>query len=207
LLLLDEPLSALDARVRASLRGEIAHLQRRLGVTTIMVTHDQEEALTMADRIVVMDQGVIVQIGTPEEVYGRPATPFAANFVGMMNSLPGWIEGNRLQCGDIVLSAVPADAPLPTGPVTVAIRPEDARIAGVSLDQSNSFLANLREVEFLGSFYRLRLGVNGNTAVSLTVDLSVTEARDLDLTAGRSLPVQLPAERLHLFTAVAEGNA
>ena len=82
LLLLDEPLSALDARVRVRLRDEIKTLQRRLGVTTIMVTHDQEEALAMADRIVVMNRGVIEQVGTPAEIYGRPATAFVADFVG-----------------------------------------------------------------------------------------------------------------------------
>ena len=82
LLLLDEPLSALDARVRARLRGEIRDLQQRLGITTIMVTHDQEEALTMSDRIVVMNKGRIEQVGTPDEIYRRPASPFVADFVG-----------------------------------------------------------------------------------------------------------------------------
>ena len=91
LLLLDEPLSALDARVRARLRGEIRDLQGRLGITTIMVTHDQEEALTMSDRIVVMNAGRIEQVGTPGEIYGRPATPFVADFVGRMNFLEGRI--------------------------------------------------------------------------------------------------------------------
>src|SRR5262245_34695582 len=87
LLLLDEPLSALDARVRLALRGEMKALQRRLGITTIMVTHDQEEALTMADRIVVMNHGVVEQIGTPGEIYGAPASLFVARFVGHMNFL------------------------------------------------------------------------------------------------------------------------
>ena len=89
LLLLDEPLSALDARVRARLRGEIRDLQQRLKLTTIMVTHDQEEALTMSDRIVVMSHGRIEQVGTPDEIYGRPATAFVADFVGKMNFLEG----------------------------------------------------------------------------------------------------------------------
>ena len=82
--MLDEPLSALDARVRLRLRDEIRSVQRRLGVTTIMVTHDQEEALSMAERIVVMNHGSIEQIGTPEEIYQRPATAFVADFVGRM---------------------------------------------------------------------------------------------------------------------------
>jgi iron(III) transport system ATP-binding protein len=104
LLLLDEPLSALDARVRVRLRGEIRGLQQRLGITTILVTHDQEEALSMADRIVVMKEGQIEQIGTPSEVYGRPATPFVADFVGKTNLLPATCSGeNRVQVGDPAL--------------------------------------------------------------------------------------------------------
>src|SRR4029077_8832795 len=100
LLLLDEPLSALDAIVRVHLRQEIRALQQRLGVTTIMVTHDQEEALSMADRIVVMNQGVIDQIGTPLEVYREPATPFVADFVGKVNMLAGTVEApGRLRIG------------------------------------------------------------------------------------------------------------
>ncbi len=87
LLLLDEPLSALDALVRTHLRSEIRALQQRLGITTIMVTHDQEEALTMADRIVVMEGGRIVQVGTPQEMYHQPASRFVASFVGTMNFL------------------------------------------------------------------------------------------------------------------------
>src|SRR6185369_7968016 len=94
LLLLDEPLSALDARVRVRLRGEIRNLQQRVGITTILVTHDQEEALSMADRIVVMKEGEIEQIGTPEEVYTRPATPFVADFVGKTNLLPAASAGS-----------------------------------------------------------------------------------------------------------------
>src|SRR5947207_13439475 len=104
LLLLDEPLSALDARVRLRLRDEIKELQRRLGVTTIMVTHDQEEALAMADRIVVMREGVIEQIGTPSDIYRKPATAFVADFVGTMTFLDAQISGDdRMQLGRIQL--------------------------------------------------------------------------------------------------------
>ena len=97
LLLLDEPLSALDAKVRERLRGEIRQLQRRLRVTTIMVTHDQEEALSMADRVVVMNQGEIEQVGSPSDVYERPATPFVADFLGKANVL----EGRRARRGTL----------------------------------------------------------------------------------------------------------
>src|SRR5215213_1069660 len=101
LLLLDEPLSALDARVRLRLRDEIKQLQRRLGVTTIMVTHDQEEALAMADRIVVMNQGVIEQEGTPSEIYREPASPFVADFVGKVNMLPARVQAGELRFGTL----------------------------------------------------------------------------------------------------------
>src|SRR6185369_7954750 len=102
LLLLDEPLSALDAQVRVRLRGEIRLLQQRLGVTTILVTHDQEEALSIADRVVVMNQGVIDQVGTPIEIYREPASAFVADFVGKTNMLPAVVrEDAELEIGAV----------------------------------------------------------------------------------------------------------
>jgi iron(III) transport system ATP-binding protein len=128
LLLLDEPLSALDARVRARLRGEIRDLQRRLGITTIMVTHDQEEALTMSDRIVVISKGRVEQIGTPDEIYNRPASTFVADFIGKMNFLAGrLLAPDRADVQGAVLSFA---EPIELGPgvqVTVCIRPEDVK--------------------------------------------------------------------------------
>src|SRR2546428_1549808 len=129
LLLLDEPLSALDARVRVALRTEIKALQRRLGITTIMVTHDQEEALTMADRIVVMNHGVVEQIGTPFQTYTEPASLFVARFVGRMNVLaavaserPGWARVGRLELRHRPGAARQAGARLP-----LALPPEEHR--------------------------------------------------------------------------------
>ena len=129
LLLLDEPLSALDARVRLRLRHEIKALQRTLGVTTIMVTHDQEEALTMADRIVVMNQGAIDQVGTPQEIYRHPTTAFVADFVGSMNFLPGTLSApDKVKVGDLTFDcpaagragARPARSISASGPRTCA---------------------------------------------------------------------------------------
>ena len=116
LLLLDEPLSALDALERLRLRGEIRALQRRLGVTTIMVTHDQEEALSMADRVVVMNQGVIEQIGTPQEIYREPASAFVADFVGKINVINAVAEGDgRFRVGALVLNGAQGDAAVAAG--------------------------------------------------------------------------------------------
>ncbi len=202
LLLLDEPLSALDARVRAQLRGEVSRLQRRLGVTTVMVTHDQEEALTMADRIVVMDQGVIKQVGTPLEIYRQPATPFVADFVGVMNFVPGvgGDDPDTLRCDDIILRA---DGAVSRGqPATAAIRPEDVRILGVDPNAPDAFQATIQEVEFLGSFYRLRLQVEGLRSTLLTADLSINAAREVELAEGLVLPIRLPPESVRIFAEV-----
>ncbi|MEN9230703.1 MAG: putative 2-aminoethylphosphonate ABC transporter ATP-binding protein [Thermostichus sp. DG02_5_bins_236] len=196
LLLLDEPLSALDAQVRANLRGEIAQLQKRLGVTTVMVTHDQLEALTMADRIVVMDQGSIVQIGTPLQIYQNPATPFVARFIGTMNFLPSQLESpNQARYRNHVLQVHNSTA-LPTGsPVTLAIRPEDIRVGGTL--EENTLEAEVLRSEFLGAVYRLWLRVGDG--LELILDLSVQEARQAQIQRDRPLLIQLPPEHIHLF--------
>jgi iron(III) transport system ATP-binding protein len=125
LLLLDEPLSALDARVRLRLRDEICALQRRLGITTVMVTHDQEEALTMADLVVVMNHGTIEQVGTPEDVYARPASRFVADFVGTMAAFAGTLVApDRVRAGALEI-ACPRQTGIGVGAaVAVRIRPE-----------------------------------------------------------------------------------
>src|SRR4029453_14324915 len=133
LLLLDEPLSALDARVRLALRHEMKALQRRIGITTIMVTHDQEEALTMADRIMVMDPGGVEQTGTPAEIYSEPASLFVARFVGHMNFWPAVLEQpGRSRVGPLTLRHRPAVGVKPGDAVMLGIRPEEVRLgAGV----------------------------------------------------------------------------
>ena len=129
LLLLDEPLSALDAKVRVYLRHEIKQLQRRLGVTTVMVTHDQEEALTMADRIVVMNHGVIEQIGAPLDVYRQPASPFVADFIGVMNFVSGKAaaDGAVAANGARISGKVPATLS-PGASAVASVRPERIRL-------------------------------------------------------------------------------
>ncbi|AEF53972.1 putative 2-aminoethylphosphonate ABC transporter ATP-binding protein [Marinomonas posidonica] len=198
LLLLDEPLSALDARVRAHLRQEIKQLQEKLGVTTIMVTHDQEEALTMADKIVVMNQGVIEQIGTPQEVYAHPNTPFVAEFVGEMNFIQAKNSGDGLmQSGTLMLQCQPNSGTNFGENVKLAIRPEDIRFNGHE-DDKNSLNAQVLHLEFLGSRVRSLLQID-NHETPLIADISMNEMSGLNLSQGQSVRCQLPADRLHIF--------
>src|SRR6266513_2162469 len=140
LLLLDEPLSALDAIERVRLRGEIRALQQRLGVTTVMVTHDQEEALSMADTVVVMDQGRIEQVGTPQQIYRYPASAFVADFVGKVNVLSAVAEGaGRFRVGSLVLSGASGSEAVAAGtPVKLYLRPEDVLVDGAVRDRPNA---------------------------------------------------------------------
>lgn len=205
LLLLDEPLSALDAQVRVNLREEVVQLQRRLGVTTIMVTHDQAEALSMADRVVVMQAGRVIQADSPAGIYQRPATPFVARFVGAMNFLPGTLSGrNEVRAGRLrLLVSRPADdlAEIKSDTkVHAAIRPEDIRIAGVSLGMQNTIVARVSAIEFLGSFHRLSFDL-GQPPVRLLADVTAQDARSLgsNLRPGADLTVQLPQDRILIF--------
>ena len=163
-LLLDEPLSALDAKVRVSLRNEIRTIQKELGITTIFVTHDQEEALSMSDRIVVMHAGIADQVGTPFEIYNSPATRFVAGFVGTLNTMEAEVldpaSGRvRLAGTEVILHRA-----LPAGKVTLGLRPE-----AISLGQNGQDTAltgTIRSVDFLGSVIRLRARAGG-TLVAL----------------------------------------
>jgi iron(III) transport system ATP-binding protein len=203
LLLLDEPLSALDARVRVHLRREIRSLQHRLGVTTVMVTHDQEEALTMADRVVVMEGGRLVQEGPPRAVYQAPADTFVAGFVGSMNFLPARMaEGGRVMLGGTTLSATGAAAATPGSPVTVAVRPEDIHLA-TGETNGNALHGRVLSVEFRGPVYRLHVALDpaGETQVEVDVRRGMVEAGDLAEDARVAL--HIPPEGLMVFPAEA----
>jgi putative spermidine/putrescine transport system ATP-binding protein len=144
-LLLDEPLSALDAKVRVQLRDEIRRIQQETGITAVFVTHDQEEALAVADRVAVMNAGSIEQIGTPEDLYLRPATEFVAGFVGQSNRLEGVLEHGRVAVVGQDLVALPSGTP--DGPVVAFVRPEDVRLVGDGMPAivvSTSFLGAAR---------------------------------------------------------------
>jgi iron(III) transport system ATP-binding protein len=204
LLLLDEPLSALDARVRARLRDEIKQLQRRLGVTTIMVTHDQEEALTMADRIVVMNQGVIEQVGTPTDIYRTPATAFVADFVGAMNFLEGLAEdADHIRVGGLALGA-PSHGQAWGAAVRIGFRPEDVRM--VRAPGPNSFEATVTGLEFLGSYARAGLCLKRQPETTFEADVSANDMRDKDLRLGADIIIALPPETLRVYAAAPQGN-
>ena len=201
LLLLDEPLSALDAKVRTHLRHEMKALQRRLGVTTIMVTHDQEEALTMADRIVVMNRGCIEQVGTPRAIYRQPHTLFVADFIGAMNQVPGRaISDNRVAVGALTLVTERYNA-CQGESVIVAIRPEDIvpHAHGVHEVGDNTFEADVKSMAFLGSFWRVSLHNKALGEAVLTADISINAMHHLNLAIGKSMNMELPAERILVF--------
>ena len=166
LLLLDEPLSALDAKVRVSLREEIRSIQKRLGITTIFVTHDQEEALSISDRIVVMYGGKAEQVGTPFEIYNRPATKFVANFVGTLNVLEGTVTDAasgkvRVNTEEVALKGK-LNGSKTGDTLSLALRPEAISL-GRHPGRDSSLSGEIAEVHFLGSVIRVRVGIGGNT--------------------------------------------
>jgi putative spermidine/putrescine transport system ATP-binding protein len=171
-LLLDEPLSALDAKIRVSLREEIRALQQKLGITTIFVTHDQEEALSMSDRIVVLNEGRSEQVGTPAQIYNRPATRFVASFIGTLSLLRAGIvdpqqgilsvEDQKLRSGKAIAGARPGDT------WSVALRPESLTLVAddARTEDQNRLRGTIEEITFLGSVVRTRLRV-GSSSISI----------------------------------------
>ena len=168
-LLLDEPFSNLDAKLRERARTWVKHLQKSLGLTTVFVTHDQDEALSMSDRIIVMDHGVILQVGTPQEVYQRPATRFVAEFLGHCNILTGRVvdqnaEGNAtIALEPSGLNLTVADPSLRAGDsVELALRPEAIRLSETALpSEANVFPSAVTSSSFLGDHYTYQLDAAG----------------------------------------------
>jgi putative spermidine/putrescine transport system ATP-binding protein len=166
-LLLDEPLSALDAKIRVSLRAEMREIQQKLGITTIFVTHDQEEALSISDRVVVMNGGLADQIGTPFEVYNQPRTRFVANFVGTLNTFDA--EVTDAAQGQVIIAgkSLRVSQPLPgKGPVSLALRPEAVHL-GQGAAGDMVLPATVTSVQFMGSVIRVQAEVGGR---SLSLD-------------------------------------
>ncbi|MER5710662.1 ABC transporter ATP-binding protein [Streptomyces sp. NPDC053253] len=183
LLLLDEPLSALDARVRLTLREEIRRLQLELGITTVFVTHDQEEALSMADRVAVMNGGRLEQCASPTELYERPATDFVAEFIGTMNRIPGRADGDGTV--DVLGVRLPVEGPAGSGPVTALVRPE-----ALEIEAADGGTGRIVATAFHGPTTRVRVALADGTDVKADVPTHAAAA----LTPGTAVTVR-PRQR------------
>jgi sulfate/thiosulfate transport system ATP-binding protein len=204
-LLLDEPFGALDAKVRKELRRWLRHLHDELHITSIFVTHDQDEALEVADRIVLMNKGRIEQIGSAQDVYERPATAFAYSFLGAVNRFKGRIDGSHLRVGNGSIQVVSGDAG--DGDEAVAFaRPHELDI--LTTDSLEGFPAKVSRVLLSGATARVELtgkiGTNGHAEPQhFEVEMTRQRLSDLDLQPGQ--PVRLTSDRLKVFPATREG--
>ena len=188
--LFDEPLSNLDAKLRAQTRIEIQKLHRELGITSLFVTHDQVEAMTLAERMIVMNAGRMEQMGTPDEVYQRPATLFVAGFIGAppMNLLKGTVDGRMFNVRGMALP-LPAEAPR-AGALTLGLRPEHALMTSA---EPGTWPLRVDVVETLGA-ERLVYGRLGEAAFTLRIEGTLPAPA-----AGSTLHLKVPAQRLHWF--------
>ena len=198
LLLLDEPLSALDAQVRTRLRSEIRDLQQRLKITTVMVTHDQEEAQTLADRIVLLNEGRIEQIGTPWQIYNEPATPFVADFMGVSNLIQGVISApNQVSCDQFSLLCDTQGHPVGTR-VQLLLRPEDIACASPPRNAPTNLLeATIAKIEYLGAVVRAH--VVSATGLKLKVDISKREFDPARHAVAQRLSLTIASNDVRLF--------
>ncbi|MBK3745566.1 ATP-binding cassette domain-containing protein [Paraburkholderia aspalathi] len=196
LLLLDEPLSALDAKVREELQLEIRALQKRLGITTVMVTHDQEEALAMADVIVVMRDGKIEQFGTPEELYLNPTTAFVADFIGRMNVLNLDEEnGKALSFGSVAIK-LDNDTANGTSIRKLGIRPENIRLIAAGSTGDNILSGTTGSVTYLGNITRFEVIPDDRPKQRLIVELHGTNATPV---SGDKVNIHLPSSALQVL--------
>ena len=207
LLLLDEPLSALDARVRIHLRKEIRRIQENLGVTTVMVTHDQEEALTMADRVMVIKDGCLMQFDSPQGLYKSPANEFVAGFIGSMNFIYS-CRGNDPDSfffGQYRINTPDGFAANFQGrSLMMAVRPEDIRVVRNEHNGGQNVIkCKVSDIEFRGALYRIYLNVlhpaGGKSDHLLKMDLQVEAVEEMGVREGMDLPIHLPPEKLLLF--------
>lgn len=182
---MDEPLSALDAKVRLSLRKEICAIQKEMGITTIMVTHDQDEALTMADRIIVMNKAVVMQSGTPEEVYQNPENPFVADFIGSIN----FIRKEQNNVCDVKEFDM------------AAIRPEKIRLSRD--EREEGIRGTIKDIEFRGSYYRVNVLVKhiNKKDTNIFVDVPFTQEKEMKLALEERVYAEFPTEEMIYFKA------
>ena len=194
LLLLDEPFGALDAKVRKDLRRWLRELHEKMGLTSVFVTHDQEEALELADRIVVMDHGKIEQIGTPEEVYTRPQTPFVADFVGEANRIEVVVSEGTVRLGTLIPGLVPGDAP--EGPAMLHFRLHDVEI---SSDLSRGLALTVANVFRKGGYWRVEGSCEGTDSL-LEIDMDAAQTPPVEgqrLSLMPTRPRFFPSRRNH----------
>ena len=187
--LMDEPLSNLDAKLRQHMRGQIKHIQRELQITTIYVTHDQIEAMTLADRIVIMEKGAIQQIGTPDQIYNDPANTFVANFIGSppMNLIEGTLRGGVFTAPGVRFEGLPARH---DGKVTLGVRPEDCMVDGKS--KTPDLSGTVYGVEPTGDMTYL-------TVKAGDWSIEVKAARDYRAELDSPAQIDFNAERIYLF--------
>jgi putative spermidine/putrescine transport system ATP-binding protein len=194
-LLLDEPLSALDAKIRVELRHEIRRIQQQLGITTIYVTHDQEEALSLSDRIVVMSQGKMEQVGTPAQIYNFPETEFVAQFVGQINLLPVEVVNPAqgvVKLGQQLIHAGQFGR-LNGKPVRLAVRPEELNPGFI--EGANNLNGKVDTITYLGSIVRIRVAIEGHP-----VSLDIFNERKLKIpTVGDPYQVTFPVDACWLL--------
>lgn len=191
ILLMDEPLSALDAQIRDNLRAELRRFLQEFRTTTVYVTHDQTEALSLGDQVAVMRSGRVVQVGTPSEIYSRPATLFVAGFIGNANLIPCVCDGRgafTLPFGTVEVAGHPS----PPGERVLMSRPEDIRLCGDGA--APHFPLKVEDVVYFGSRIRLR----GSTATGHRILLDVTAS--VRISVGDVVPVRLDAEKIHVLT-------
>jgi sulfate transport system ATP-binding protein len=192
ILLLDEPFGALDTRVRVELREWLTELHATTRLTTLLVTHDQDEALELSERIVVMDRGRVVQVGTPGEVYDRPKTPFVASFVGTGNVLRGRVDGTRATLGSL---SVPAPSGARHGAeVQAIIRPHNLRLEKNDAAHAGRSVGTITRLVGLGAHVKLQLSFHSNECV--TVELSRREAESMTLAIGDKVIVDIEEPKL-----------
>ena len=187
--LMDEPLSNLDAKLRVSTRAQIKNLSHELSVTTIYVTHDQIEAMTLADRVVVMDRGVVQQVGTPTEIYDKPANVFVAGFIGnpAMNLIEGHLTGGSFTAENVRIDGFKA----PDGPVTLGFRAEDASVAKSG---KKGISAPVYALELLGDATMVTVRIGGEL-------VAVRAPKDYRANIGDPVTLSVPLEICHLFDA------
>ncbi len=213
ILLLDEPLSNLDAKLRDEMRSEILRLQKEYKITTIYVTHDQAEALSMSDRIAVFNFGVCHQVGTPSEIYNEPANDFVASFIGEINLLPATVQS--LDQGKVYVSAQIGSGtkelvvhnhpfninPENKGNLALSIRPEAIKVHESSVEGVNILIGSIETVEFFGSVINLTINVGGKL-----LQVNLLNSRSSNLEAGATVWVQLPENEIRIIP-VLNGDA